>query len=58
MAETIVVSEWDSDEFHRKVTEYETQGYEAMRDTYQITPEMNPSTGTITHLHTIQMRKP
>lgn len=58
MAETIVVSEWDSDDFHRKVAEYEAQGYEAVRETYKITPEMNPSTGAITHLHTIQMRKP
>lgn len=57
MPETIVVSEWDADEFHRKVAEFEAQGYEAVRETYKITPEMDPSTGLITHLHSIQMRK-
>ncbi len=56
--ETILISEWGSDEFHAKVAEYEAKGYEALRDTYRIRAEMHPETGLVTHLHSIQMRKP
>ncbi len=56
--ETILVSEWGSDEFHAKVAEYEAKGYEAIRDSYRIRPETHPETGLVMHLHSIQMRKP
>ncbi len=59
MAETklIVVREFDADLFHKKVMEMEGQGYVANRDTYRISPEMDPETGNIVHLHTIEMTK-
>lgn len=59
MAETklIVVREFDADLFHKKVMEMEAQGYVANRDTYRISPEMDPETGNIVHLHTIEMTK-
>ena len=51
----IVVSEWDADTFHRRVLELELQGYEPRRETYRVTPEMNPETGHIVHLHTVEL---
>jgi len=56
--DVILVSEWDSDSFHRKVLELEAEGYFARQESYRITPEMNPETGIIIHLQTIEMRKP
>jgi len=53
-----IVREWDADTFHRRVLELEAQGYVSRLETYDVTPEMNPSTGEITHLHTIELRKP
>ncbi|MDA2914478.1 hypothetical protein MYX77_11100 [Acidobacteriia bacterium AH_259_A11_L15] len=58
MSPVVLVREWDSDAFHRRVAELETQGYEARRDTYRVVAEMNPETGIISHLHSIEMRKP
>lgn len=59
MAETklTVIREFDADLFHRKVLELEAQGYVAQRETYKISPEMDPETGNIVHLHTIEMTK-
>ncbi len=54
---TIVVREWDSEEFHRKIMELESRGWEAARDTYKITAEMDPETGLVSHLHAIELRK-
>ncbi|MBI2837887.1 MAG: hypothetical protein HYX75_06210 [Acidobacteria bacterium] len=54
----VVVRDWDADVFHRRVLELETQGYTARRETYRIDPEVNPDTGEIVHLHTIEMRLP
>lgn len=54
----VIVREWDADSFHRRVLELEAQGYVARLETYDVTPEMNPSTGEITHLHTLELRKP
>jgi hypothetical protein len=53
----IVVREWDADRFHAKVLELEKQGYEARRDTYRVTAEMNPETGWITHVHSIELAR-
>lgn len=56
MSDLTIVREWDIDEFHRQVRELEDKGYVARRDTYRITAEMDPETGGITHLHTMEMR--
>ena len=58
MTDTIVVSEWDSDAFHQKVMELEAQGYVARRETYRITAEMNPETGIISHVHSMELYRP
>lgn len=55
--ETVMVREWDADIFHHKVLILEEQGYTARRETYRITAEMNPETGEILHLHTIELRR-
>jgi hypothetical protein len=54
----ILVSEWAPESFHRKVSELEAQGYLARRESYNVTPEMNPETGIIIHMHTLEMLKP
>jgi hypothetical protein len=51
----IIVSEWDSDAFHRRVSDLELQGYAVRRETYRVMPEMNPETGRIVHLHTVEL---
>jgi hypothetical protein len=53
--EVRIVRDWDGDAFHRRVLQLEAAGYIARRETYTITPEMNPSTGEVTHLHSIEM---
>ena len=53
----ILVREFDPDIFHKRVMELEAQGYVADRETYKITPEMNPENGNIVHLHSIEMKK-
>ena len=57
MSDIRVVREWGADSFHQKVLELEKQGYVSKLDTYKITAEMNPETGLIVHLHTIEMHK-
>jgi len=57
MQDLIIVREWDADSFHRRVLELESQGYEARRETYRISPEMDPETGNIVHLHSIEMSR-
>ena len=51
----IIVSEWDADAFHSRVSDLELQGYVVRRETYRVTPEMNPETGRIVHLHTVEL---
>ena len=58
MQDLIVVREWDADSFHRRVLELESQGFKALRETYRISPEMDPESGNIVHLHTIEMSRP
>ncbi len=58
MSEAILVREWTALGFHRRVLELETMGYVARRETYRITPEMNPETGEIIHLYAIEMFLP
>jgi hypothetical protein len=55
VSNAVVISEWDADEFHRRVMDLELQGYVARRETYRVTPEMNPETGRIVHLHTVEL---
>jgi hypothetical protein len=57
MQNTELVREWDSDAFHRRVVELESQGYSSREGTYRISAEMNPETGAIVHLHSIEMIK-
>jgi hypothetical protein len=58
MSDAIIVREWDVQDFHRRVLEYEKQGYIARRDAYRITAETNPETGEVIHLHVIEMLAP
>ena len=55
MSEVVEVREWDADSFHRRVLELESQGFIARRESYRILPDMNPETGIIVHLHTMEM---
>ena len=56
--DALLVREWDSDEFHRRVAELEAQGYAFEESSYKVIAEMNPESGEISHLHCIEMRKP
>src|SRR5262249_41880290 len=53
--DAIMVSEWDADAFHRRVSELELQGYVVRLETYRVTPETNPETGRIVHLHAVEL---
>ena len=55
MSDPIVVREWNSVTFHERVLEFESRGYVARLESYNIKAEMNPETGEIIHLHTIEM---
>lgn len=55
MAKAIVICEWDADTFHRRVLEQGLKGYAVRRESYRVTPETNPETGLIVHLHTVEM---
>lgn len=55
MSDVLIVSSWDSEDFHQQILELESQGYVARQETYRITPEMNPESGRITHLYSIEM---
>ncbi len=56
--EAVIVREWDPDLFHKRVLELEEKGYTERRETYRITPEVDPETGTIIHLYSIEMIEP
>ncbi|HEY6400968.1 MAG TPA: hypothetical protein VI479_06140 [Blastocatellia bacterium] len=55
LSNAIVISEWDADTFHRRALELGLQGYAVRIESYRVTPEMNPETGEIVHLHTVEM---
>ncbi len=57
MDNTVLVREFDPDEFHRKVLELEKRGYISRLESYRILPDMDPETGVIVHLHSIEMTK-
>lgn len=58
MSQTILVRDWDADAFHAHVLEFEGQGYVANRESYRIIADMNPETGYIMHVHSIEMSRP
>jgi hypothetical protein len=58
MNNPIIVEEWDSDAFHRRVGELEEKGYVTRKETYRIIAEMNPETGRISHIYRIEMYEP
>jgi hypothetical protein len=58
MTDVIIVSDWEIDAFHKKVLEFESKGYVSRQETYRIIAEMNPETGSVSHLYTIEMYKP
>lgn len=55
--ETITIREWDAEVFHRRVVQLEAEGYAARLDSYQILAEMNPETGEVIHLRSVEMCK-
>lgn len=57
MDSVVIIQDWDSDSFHRKLLEMERQGYAARRETYNIQAEIDPETGRIAHLHMIEVYK-
>ena len=58
MSEVVQVREWDADAFHKKVLQLEAEGFVSRLDSYRIVPDMNPDTGIIVHLHTMEMYRP
>ncbi len=58
MSQVMIVREWDPDQFHARVLELEKQGWVSRRETYRITAEMNPETGWVSHVHSIELTKP
>jgi hypothetical protein len=56
--EVRIIRDWDPDLFHQRVLQLESQGYTSRRESYRITPEMNPETGEVLHLHSIELVKP
>ena len=58
MPNVMTVREWDVDAFHKRVLELESQGYVSRRETYRIIADMNPDTGAIVHLHTMELYQP
>ena len=58
MSEVVQVREWDADLFHKRVLQLESEGFVSRLETYRIVADMNPDTGIIVHLHTIEMYRP
>ena len=57
MSQVTMVREWDADQFHAKVLELEQKGWENRKESYKITAEMNPETGIVSHVHSIELVK-
>ena len=58
MSNATLVREWSCEAFHNQVLELESRGYNTRRETYQIIADMNPETGEVIHLYTVEMYKP
>jgi hypothetical protein len=57
MTDTTMVREWDAALFHQRVLELERTGYIARRETYRISAEMNPETGIVSHVYSIELSR-
>lgn len=57
MEQVTVVREWDAEVFHARVLELEKQGWVSRRETYRVSAEMNPETGWVTHVHSMELTK-
>jgi hypothetical protein len=57
MSQVTMVREWDAGQFHAKVLELEQKGWQARRESYKIIAEMNPETGIVSHVHSIELTK-
>ncbi len=58
MSEVMQVREWGVDAFHKKVLQLESEGFVSRLESYRIVADVNPDTGIVTHLHTMEMYKP
>ena len=58
MSEVLQVREWGADAFHKKVLQLESEGFVSRLESYRIVSDMNPDTGIIVHVHTMEMYKP
>jgi hypothetical protein len=56
-SEMISVREWDPDVFQRRVLELEAAGYTTCLDSYQVSAEMDPETGEVIHLRSVELCK-
>lgn len=57
MTQVTMIREWDPEEFHARIVDLEKKGWQTRRDSYKITAEMNPETGLISHVHSIELFK-
>ena len=57
MSQVTMVREWNADDFHAKVLDLEKKGWIVRQESYKITPEMNPETGIVSHVHSIELMK-
>jgi hypothetical protein len=55
--EPVLMQDWDSERFHRRVLELVSNGYKARLESYKITPEMEPDTGKVIHRYSIELLK-
>ena len=58
MSEVVQVRELGADPFHKKVLQLEAEGFVSRLETYRIVADMNPETGVVVHLHTMEMYRP
>lgn len=55
--DVILVLAWDPESFHRRVLELEAKGYLSRLESYSVKAEMNPETGVIIHLYSVEMSR-
>lgn len=56
--EVMQVRELGADAFHKKVLQLEGEGFVSRLETYRIVADMNPDTGVVVHVHTMEMYRP
>ena len=57
MNEMILLCEWDSEEFRKKLAHWESLGYEAVLNTYKIDSDIDPCTGRVYLRYSIDLKK-